>query len=329
MRLREDSGGMSRSLFAATPAAGHVNPALPIVRALLDAGHQVTVTTGASFEAAVTGAGARFAPLPAEASIDAATLDERYPDWTGASGPASTCSCRRRDSTTRAPTCRRWCTRSACRHRRCRPAGPAAVVGRPAGRRVVVVTQGTVATDPGQLLRPALAGLAGSDVLVVALTGGADPAVLGPLPANARAAAYVPYGPLLERAAAAVTNGGFGGVQLALAAGLPMVVAGKTEDKAEVAARVAWSGIGLDLPTQQPSSAALAAAVRQVLATPAFAPVPRAGRPGAVGRGAGAGGGAARTADPHRRSGAPARRRTGRRRRAAALRPTARAGDTS
>jgi UDP:flavonoid glycosyltransferase YjiC (YdhE family) len=96
-----------------------------------------------------------------------------------------------------------------------------------AGRRVVFVTQGTVATDPAQLLRPALAGLADLDVLVVAVTGGPDPATLGPLPANARVAAYLPYGPVLSRAAAAVTNGGFGGVQLALGHGVPLAVAGR------------------------------------------------------------------------------------------------------
>ena len=108
-------------------------------------------------------------------------------------------------------------------------------------------------------------------MLVVAVTGGADPAILGPLPANARAGGYVPYGPLFRQAAAVVTNGGFGGVQLALAAGAPLVVAGKTEDKAEVAARVAWSGIGLDLRTQRPSPDALRAAVRRVLDSPSYA----------------------------------------------------------
>ena len=36
-----------------------------------------------------------------------------------------------------------------------------------------------------------------------------------------------------------VTNGGYGGVQLALAHGVPLVVAGNTEEKGEIAARVA------------------------------------------------------------------------------------------
>ena len=52
-------------LCAAIPEAGHVNPALPVVRSLVDSGHEVTMTTGAGFAAAVAGTGARFVPLPA------------------------------------------------------------------------------------------------------------------------------------------------------------------------------------------------------------------------------------------------------------------------
>jgi UDP:flavonoid glycosyltransferase YjiC (YdhE family) len=145
-----------------------------------------------------------------------------------------------------------------------------------AGRRVVVVTQGTVKTDPDQLIGPALAGLADLDVLVVAVTGGADPASLGPLPANARAGGYVPYAPLFQRAAAVVTNGGFGGVQLAIAHGVPLVVAGATEEKPEVANRVAWSGVGVNLRTGSPAPAAVLAGVRRVLADPSYAARARA-----------------------------------------------------
>ena len=79
---------------------------------------------------------------------------------TGPAGSGSTCSCRRPASTTRARTCPRSCTSSACRSRL--PAvglDSAAVVGRARPPAAVVVTQGTVATDPGKLLRPALAGL--------------------------------------------------------------------------------------------------------------------------------------------------------------------------
>ena len=46
-------------------------------------------------------------------------------------------------------------------------------------KKVVLVTQGTIATDPADLLAPCLEGLAGKDVFVVATTGGSDPGVLG------------------------------------------------------------------------------------------------------------------------------------------------------
>jgi hypothetical protein len=62
-------------------------------------------------------------------------------------------------------------------------------------RPVVHVTQGTVANqDYGQLIRPAIEGLAGADVLVVVSTGGRDMSTLDfPLPANVRVAPYLPY----------------------------------------------------------------------------------------------------------------------------------------
>lgn len=131
-------------------------------------------------------------------------------------------------------------------------------------RPLVLVTQGTLATDARQLIRPALEGLAGEDLLVVA-AGVRDPGVLGPLPANARVAAYLPFGPLLPQVAVYVTNGGYGGVQQALSCGVPVVVAGSSEDKAEVANRVQHAGVGLNLHTSRPSPAQVARAVRALL----------------------------------------------------------------
>ena len=133
------------------------------------------------------------------------------------------------------------------------------------GRPVVVLNQGTVATDPTELLIPGLAALAEEDVLVVAVTGGRDPGDLGPLPANARVERFIPFDRLLPRASVLVTNAGFGAVQLALAAGVPIVAAGKTEDKVEVAARVGWSGVGVNLRTQRPRPESIAYAVREVM----------------------------------------------------------------
>ncbi|WP_213816771.1 glycosyltransferase [Glaciihabitans sp. dw_435] len=140
-----------------------------------------------------------------------------------------------------------------------------------AGRPVVHVTQGTLDNhDFSKLLRPTLDALANDDVLVVASTGGAPIAQLGVLPANARVAEFLPYDQLLPLTDVMVTNGGFGGVQLALRHGLPLVVAGAAEDKPEVAARVAHFGVGKNLRTGRPTAAAIGAAVRTVLADDSY-----------------------------------------------------------
>lgn len=75
----------------------------------------------------------------------------------------------------------------------------------------------------------------------------------------------MPFGDLLPRVNAAVTNGGFGSVQAALAHGVPLVVAGTSEDKPDVAARVAWNGAGIRLPVRSPSPEVLRRAVHDVL----------------------------------------------------------------
>ncbi|HEX6605879.1 MAG TPA: nucleotide disphospho-sugar-binding domain-containing protein [Chloroflexia bacterium] len=139
-------------------------------------------------------------------------------------------------------------------------------------RPVIHVTQGTSATDSDQLIVPALQALAGEEVLVVATTGGkpVETVKLDPLPANVRLERFIPYHYLMPHVTAMVTNGGYGGVQTALAHGVPLVVAGSTEDKPEIANRVAWSGTGLNLKTKTPTSDQVRAAVRQVLAEPRF-----------------------------------------------------------
>jgi len=55
-----------------------------------------------------------------------------------------------------------------------------------------------------------------------------------------------------------------------LAHGVPLIVAGRTEDKTEVAGRVAWSGSGIDLRTNTPTPDAMAGAVNRILTEPHF-----------------------------------------------------------
>jgi MGT family glycosyltransferase len=140
------------------------------------------------------------------------------------------------------------------------------------GRRPVVhVTQGTIDNhDLDRLIRPTIEALSQSDADVVVSMGGRPVEGLGAVPDNVRVAAYLPYDLLLPLTDVFVTNGGFGGVQSALAAGVPVVVAGDTEDKPEVAARVGWSGAGINLRTGTPTPDAVGAAVRAVLAEPRY-----------------------------------------------------------
>ena len=140
-------------------------------------------------------------------------------------------------------------------------------------RKVVLVTQGTVANHNFDLLvAPALAALANEpDMLVVATAGGRPvEAIPGAVPPNARVASFLPFEWLLPRVDVLVTNGGYGSVNQAMSFGIPLVTAGMTEDKADVNARVAWSGIGLNLATNEPTPEALREAVRIVLDRPAY-----------------------------------------------------------
>lgn len=111
------------------------------------------------------------------------------------------------------------------------------------------MTQGTIAnSDFGQVVLPTITALAASDALVVVSTGGRPADTLpSDLPDNVRVGEYLPYDRLLPLVDVIVTNGGYGGVQQALAHGVPIVVAGQTEDKVEVSARVGWSGAGVNL----------------------------------------------------------------------------------
>jgi hypothetical protein len=133
-------------------------------------------------------------------------------------------------------------------------------------RPVVYVTQGTVSNeDFTALVGPTLEGLAEEDVTVVVSTGRRPLSALPPLPANARAAEFLPDAELLPKVAVYITNGGYGGLHYAMENGVPIVVAGDTEDKPEGAARVAWAGVGINLKTGRPKPKAIRHAVRKVL----------------------------------------------------------------
>jgi UDP:flavonoid glycosyltransferase YjiC (YdhE family) len=136
------------------------------------------------------------------------------------------------------------------------------------GRPVVHVTQGTIANrDLAKIVEPAMKALAGKPLLVVVTTGNEETAAAlrAGAPGNVRVEAFLPYDRLLPKVDVMITNGGYGGVHFALAHGVPLIVAGDTEEKPEIAARVAWAGAGVNLRTGSPSVEKLAGATQQVL----------------------------------------------------------------
>jgi len=136
---------------------------------------------------------------------------------------------------------------------------------------VVLVTQGTIATNADELIRPTLEALANEDVFVVATTGGKRADELGfPIPANAVVEPFIPFVSLMPHVHVYVTNGGYGGICIALANGVPVISAGTTEDKMEVGNRVSHSGVGLNLRTNRPSADSMRNAIRMLLEQPSF-----------------------------------------------------------
>lgn len=135
------------------------------------------------------------------------------------------------------------------------------------GGRIVMVTQGTLRQDPDELLRPALGALQRSAAPGVLLTGNGDPAWLGgpgPLAGHPHVVeAFVPYERLLPHAGVLVTNGGWTGVLLALAHGVPVVQVGRTEEKADIGRRVEWARAGVHVPHVQGLPEALARVQRE------------------------------------------------------------------
>ena len=141
------------------------------------------------------------------------------------------------------------------------------------GKKVVVVTQGTTATMYEDLIIPAIRALGErDDLLVVAVLGvrGATLPAEVEIPANTRVIDYLPYDAILPLASVFVFNGGYGGFLHSVTHGVPMVIAGRSEDKPEVAARGEFSRVAVDLKTGTPSSEQVLDGVRKVLSEPSY-----------------------------------------------------------
>lgn len=146
-------------------------------------------------------------------------------------------------------------------------------------KKVVIVAQGTVETEPTELILPTIRLLGDRpDVLTIAILGvrGATLKAPSPLPPNCRVADYLSYDAVLPYAALWVHNGGYGATMHGIAHGVSQVLAGDTQDKPENGKRVQYSGLGIDLATARPTPEALGAALDAVLASPAYSATAKA-----------------------------------------------------
>jgi len=111
---------------------------------------------------------------------------------------------------------------------------------------IVLVTTSSEFQDDGRLVAMALEALRDEPVHVVATLPSSDPSAFAAGP-DAHVLPFVPHAPILARAACAITHGGMGATQKALAAGVPVCVVPFGRDQLEVARRVAVAGAGTRL----------------------------------------------------------------------------------
>lgn len=129
---------------------------------------------------------------------------------------------------------------------------------------LVLVTTSSEFQNDVRLVRSALAALAEDDFEVVATVPAAAMEGLD-IPANARVVPFLPHAALLPRAVCAVTHGGMGATQKALASGVPVCAVPFGRDQLEVARRVEVSGAGARLPAKKLSPGGLREKVHEAI----------------------------------------------------------------
>ena len=153
---------------------------------------------------------------------------------------------------------------------------------------LILVTTSTDFQDDGRLAEVTLAALAEEPVHVFATIPAAPPTSLQ-VPANATVVPFAPHMPILRRAACAITHGGMGATQKALALGVPVCAVPFGRDQFEVARRVEVARAGSRLPARHLNARRLRAKLQEAIAC----------RPGAerIGSAFAAAGGAQAAAD--------------------------------
>src|ERR1700741_784912 len=154
-------------------------------------------------------------------------------------------------------------------------------------RPIVLVTTSSQQQADEELVKTAITALANLPVHVVATLPSGLPSDIART-ANATVVRFVPHGPVLDRAVCAITHGGMGGTQKALARGVPVCVVPFGRDQFEVARRVEVARCGTRLPAKKLTAKRLSTKVQQAMTMTAGARLVAAGfdATGGVARGA-------------------------------------------
>jgi MGT family glycosyltransferase len=131
-------------------------------------------------------------------------------------------------------------------------------------RPIVLVSTSSEHQGDAELARVTLAALADEPVHVVATFPAGVPANLT-APANTTVSQFVPHSQVLGRAACAITHGGMGVTQKALARGVPVCVVPYGRDQYEVARRVEVAKCGTWVLPKDLTTSRMRAKVRQAM----------------------------------------------------------------
>lgn len=147
------------------------------------------------------------------------------------------------------------------------------VVANPEQKDIIALSQGTLNVDYNELIVPAIEGLRDRpNTIVIAVLGivGASLPTGTDIPENCHVEDYVPYTELFKYASVFVTNGGYGGVNLSLRHGVPIIIGGTDGDKPMTSARLEWAGCGFNLKTANPTPEQVRHAVDVVQSDPKY-----------------------------------------------------------
>ena len=132
---------------------------------------------------------------------------------------------------------------------------------------VILITQGTIdCNNIEKLIIPSLKALSKNKLTFIIITRNKNFQIIkNQFPdENLIIKNYIAYEEIMPSVDIMITNGGFGGVLTALSSGVPMIIAGNTEEKPEIAARISWTGAGINLKTGNPKARHIKKAVKKI-----------------------------------------------------------------